>query len=171
MANSLSELKQITTERFEKLQASMRPDLGVHKRIRLRRAGCGDSKSLLHDSIAEYHSKLLLDDYKKRWGTLKRDQALERLRFLTVLHSVVSLDQQDAIRAVERMEKALERVFRGTGAKLLGAVEVEVVNIALLRKIGSLGEDETRKLNVQGAVGWSNAAKLAVPFTRSTLKF
>jgi hypothetical protein len=54
----------------------------------------------------------------------------------------------NANRAVERMESALLRVFKGTGAKLLGAVEVEIVNLALLRKIGSLSEDEARKLNV-----------------------
>jgi hypothetical protein len=135
----------------------MRLNLGVHKRIRLMRAGCGESKSLLHDGIAEHHSKLLLDDYKKRWGNLKRELALEQLRFLTVLHSVVPLNQFDVMRAVKQMESALERVFKGTGAKLLGAVEVEIVNIALLRKIGSHGENETRKLNVLERITVSGA--------------
>lgn len=157
MANSLSELKQTSAERLEKLRAAMRLDLGVHKGTRLKRAGCGESKSLLHDGIAEHHSKLLLDDYKKRWGNLTRDQALERLRFLTVLHSVVPLNQRDVMRAVARMESALERVFKGTGARALGAVEVEIVNIALLRKIGSLSEDETRKLNVLETITGSRA--------------
>jgi hypothetical protein len=157
MANSLSELKQTAAERFEKLQALMRLNLGEHKRIRLRRAGCGESKSLLHDGIANRHSKLLQDDYKKRWGNLTRDLALERLRFLTVLHAVVPLNRRDAIRAVERMEGALERVVKGTGAKVLGAVEVEIVNIALLRKIGSLSEDEVRKLNVLESITASGA--------------
>ena len=157
MAHSLAELKRSSTERFEKLRDLMRLDLGVHKRIRLSRAGCGGSKSLLHDGIAKHHSKLLQDDYKKRWGNLTRDQALERLRFLTVLHSVVPLKQRDVIRAVERMKSALERVFKGTGAKVLGAVEVEIVNIALLRKIGSLGEEEARKLNVLESITASDA--------------
>ena len=157
MANSLAKLKQTSAERFEKLQALMRLNLGEHKRIRLRRAGCGESKSLLHDGIAKHHSKLLQDDYKKLWGNLTREQALERLRFLTVLHSVVPLNQKDVIRAVERMESALKRLFKGTGAKLLGAVEVEIVNIALLRKIGSLGEDEARKLNVLESITVSGA--------------
>ena len=163
MAQILSELKRNSAERFEKLRALMRHDLGVHKRVRLRRSGCGESRSLLHDGIAKYHSKLLQDDYKKRWGNLTRDLALERLRFLTVLHSVVPLNQRDVIRAVERMENALERVFRGTGVKILGAVEVEIVNIALLRKIGSLGEDETRKLNVLESItagGDDNESKI-----------
>ena len=164
MANTLSELKQTSSERFERLRSLMRLDLGVHKRIRLRRAGCGESKSLLHDSVADRHSKLLQDDFEKRWGHLTRDLALERLRFLTALHSVVPLNQRDVIRAVERMESALQGVFKGTGAKLLGAVEVEVVNIALLRKIGSLSEDETRKLNVLESItvaGADNGSKIA----------
>jgi hypothetical protein len=157
MSYFLSELKRTSVERFEKLRALMRPDLGVHKRIRLRRAGCGESKSLLHDSDAKHHSTMLQDDYKKRWGNLTRDQALERLRFLTVLHSVVSLNQRDVLRAADRMESGLERIFKGTGAKLLGAVEVEIVNIALLRKIGSLSEDEARKLNVLETITGSRA--------------
>ena len=163
MAHSLTELKRTSAERLENLQALMRLNLGEHKRIRLSRAGCGDSKSLLHDNIANRHSKLLQDDYKKRWGNLTREQAHERLRFLTVLHAVVPLNQRDVIRAVERMEGALERVFKGTGAKVFGAVEVEIVNIALLRKIGSLGEDEARKLNVLESItgpGAETASKI-----------
>jgi len=153
MANSPSELKRTSADRLE----NMRPDLGVHKRIRLRRAGCGESKSLLHDSVARHHSKLLQDDYKKRWGHLTRDLALTRLRLLTVLNSIVPLNQRAVIRSVERMERVLERVFKEAGARLLGAVEVEIVNLSLLRKIGSLSEDETRKLNVLESISASDA--------------
>ena len=46
------------------------------------------------------------------------------------------------------METDLRRVFDGSGAWLLGAVEVEIVNIELLRRIGSLNDDEARKLDV-----------------------
>ena len=55
------------------------------------------------------------------------------------------------------MESALERVFKRAGAKVLGAVEVEIVNVALLRKIGSLSEDETRKLKVLESITASGA--------------
>jgi hypothetical protein len=42
------------------------------------------------------------------------------------------------MRAVQDMETALGRVFEGSGTWALGAVEVEIVNVELLRRIGSL---------------------------------
>ena len=91
---------------------------------------------------------MLADDYLRRFGTLSRDEGRERVRFLTVLHSVVRLDKKGVMRAVGRMEATLRRVFDGTHAWMLGAIEIEIVNIALLRKISTLSKDEARKLNV-----------------------
>lgn len=148
MARSFTELKQTSADRFEKLRSLMRPDLGAHKSTRLKLAGCGELKTLLHDEIAKRHAKMLQGDYEKLWGKLTRDIALKRLRFLTFLHSVAPLYQRDIIRAIGGMESALLRVFKGSETKVLGAIEVEIVNIALLRKIGSQNDDEKRKLNV-----------------------
>jgi hypothetical protein len=58
------------------------------------------------------------------------------------------LDKDAVMRAVEEMETALSRVFDGSETWLLGAVEVEIVNVGLLRRIGTGGDDEARKLNV-----------------------
>jgi len=81
--------------------------------------GCGNSKTLLHNDVAANHGKMLAADYKNRWSKLSRDAA--RLRFVTVLHSVV-----------------LRRVFEGSGTWMLGAVEIEIVNIELLRRVSAL---------------------------------
>jgi hypothetical protein len=148
MARTFKELKREAPEQLEKLRERMRFNLGSHKRTRLSRAGCGEPKTLLHDGVAKLHASMLRDDYKERLGKLKRDAAHEQLRFLTVLHSVARLDKRDVMRAIRNMEAALTRVFRGSGAWALGAVEVEIVNIALLRRIGALSDDESRKLNV-----------------------
>jgi hypothetical protein len=83
-----------------------------------------------------------------RFEKLAPGEAEERLRFLTVLHSVVALDKDAVMRAVQEMETALSRVFEGSDTWVLGAVEVEIVNVGLLRRIGSLSGDEARKLNV-----------------------
>jgi hypothetical protein len=148
MARTFEELRRGSARDFERLRAIIRPNLGSHKRTRLRRAGCGESETLLHDEVAKRHADMLREDYRKRLERLTRSEAQDRLRFLTVLHSVVRLDRKAVMRAVGGMEAALRRVFDGSGAWALGAVEVEVVNIALLRRIGSLSDDEARKLNV-----------------------
>lgn len=145
---SFAQLKRNSVRNFENLRAIMRLDLGTHKRTRLRRAGCGNSKTLLHNDVAANHGKMLAADYKNRWSKLSRDAAYARLRFLTVLHSVVRLEKTSVLRAVERMETALLRVFEGSGTWMLGAVEIEIVNIELLRRVSALSEDEARKLDV-----------------------
>ena len=148
MVDSFQRLKRNRAEDFEKLRALTRPNLGTQKNTRLRRAGCGASGTLLHRNVAAQHGELLAEDYVKRLGKLKRAEAYERLRFLTVLHSVVPLDKRKVFRAIQQMEVSLGRVFDGSGVWMLGAVEVEIVSIALLRRKGSLGNDEARKLNV-----------------------
>jgi hypothetical protein len=159
MARSFQELKRTSAERFERLQSLIRPNLGSHRRTRLR--VCGESGSLLHKGVAQHHGTLLFEDYQKKLGGLVRDEAQERLRFLTVLHSVTSLNKKDVMRAVVNMEAALHRCFDGSGAWLLGAVEIEVVNVALLRRIGSLKKDETRKLDVLERLADRNAIDTA----------
>ena len=148
MAPTLKELRRNAARDFDRLRATVRPNLGSHKRTRLKRAGCGSPNTLLHNHVAVSHGRMLADDYRKHLGSVSRDEAQDRLRFLTVLHSVTRLDKGSVMRAVTRMETALNRVFEGSGIWLLGAVEVEIVNIALLRRIKATGDNEARKLNV-----------------------
>jgi hypothetical protein len=148
MAKTFEELKLEGGKELARLQAERRLNLGSHKRTRLKRAGCGESGTLLHDEVAERHANTLRDEYMNRFEQLARGEADERLRFLTVLHSVVGLDKKAVMRAIEGMEAALGRVFDGSDTWALGAVEVEIVNVELLRRIGAGSDDEARKLKV-----------------------
>ena len=56
------------------------------------------------------------------------------------------------------METALADIFADSGAWLLGAVEVEIVNLALLRRIGAKKDAEARKLNVLQRLYETNAS-------------
>jgi hypothetical protein len=159
---SFAEYKRNSAQRFEKLRGLMRFNLGTHKRTRLRRAGCGDTTTLLHNDVAAEHGGMFAEDCLRHLGKRPRDEAIERLRFLTVLHSVERLEKKPAMQAVERMETALRRVFDGSGAWMLGAVEIEIVNIDLLQKISALTEDEARKLNVLRRLGEASSSNSAL---------
>ena len=148
MAELFEKLKRNATQDFEKILALTRPNLGTQKSTRLKRAGCGSSETLLHRNVAKDHGEMLGDDYVKRLGKLTWNDAHERLRFLTVLHSVVDLQKKSVLRAIKQMETALSRSFDGSRVWMLGSSEVEIVNIALLKRIGSAGEAEARKLKV-----------------------
>lgn len=148
MARSFKELKRNAAEDFEKLRALTRPNLGTQKNTRLRRAGCGSSGTLLHRNVASRHGEMLAADYVKRFGKLKRNEAYDRLRFLTVLHSVAGLEKRSVGRSVKRLETSLSRIIESSGVWMLGAVEVEIVNFGLLKRKSVLFDDEARKLNV-----------------------
>lgn len=157
MARSFAELKRSSPQQLERLRSLIRPNLGSHKRIKLRSAGCEGSGSLLHNDVAKRHGELLSNDLLKKSKLLTKEEALDRLRFLTVLHSVSPLNKKNVTQSVGKMEAALRRSFEGSGTWLLGAVELEIVNIALLRRIGSLKEDEARKLNVLERISCDDA--------------
>jgi hypothetical protein len=147
ISDSLLRLKQTAKERLAFIRSLIRPDLGSHNRITLRRAGCESSGSLLHSSVADQHSKLLSRDFHNRFQEVPFvDQG--QLRFLTLLHSVTALDKDAALRAVARMDHCIHIALEETGAWCLGAIEVEIVSLAMLRRIRSLKDDESRKLNV-----------------------
>ena len=170
MAQTLIELRQNSAQQFEHLRSITRPNLGTHKRTRLKRAGRGSSETLLNDKVAASHGKMLADDYKKRFKAMTSNEADERLRFLTVLHSTIRLDKNHVIRSIEQMEAALVDTLAGSGAWLLGAVEVEIVNIALLRKIGAKKDDEARKLNVLQKLSEPNASAESInPYDKGVL--
>jgi hypothetical protein len=110
MAKTFEELMHGRGKGLARLQAETRLNLGSHKRTRLKRAGRGDSKTLLHKKVADRHSEMLRDEYMERFERLTPGEAGERLRFLTVLHTVVALDRDAVMRAVQGMETALREV-------------------------------------------------------------
>jgi hypothetical protein len=120
----------------------------------LQRAGCGNSGSLLHDDVSAQHAKLLFDDYKNRFS----EKASDQLRFMTILHSVTSPTLESVIDAASRMEREINRAMGQVGVACLGAAEIEVINLRLLKKIDSLSDNEARKLNVlQNISDWPDS--------------
>lgn len=144
MADSIEKRKLSATQRLEQLQSLVRPDLGSHKRIKLQRAGCGDSGSLLHDVVSAQHGALLLESFNHRFSRTVQDQ----LRFLTVLHSLTYPTLESVMDAIFEMETRLRQALTEIRCSCIGAVEVEIVNLALLRRMSSLSDNEARKLNV-----------------------
>ena len=96
MRDTFKAMKESSRKRFEELRSIMRPDLGSHKRIKLTRAGCADFGSLLHNNVANAHSALLRQDFRDRYEQVPPNDQ-EHLRFVTILHSVTSLDSDNAI--------------------------------------------------------------------------
>ena len=145
---TFEELKNDHRETFQRLQGLNRPDVGVHKKTKLKVLGQRSRSTLLDDSVRATHAARLLKQFLGRWGGLERDEALERLRLVTVLDSVVPLDVDQCLQAVTgmraRLKDACERV---RGIEVIGAVEIEVVNLKKMRQLRSEA-DEARKLNV-----------------------
>lgn len=147
ISDTFKAMKESGLKRLEAIRSIMRPDLGSHKRTKLARAGCIGSGSLLHNDVAHAHSALLRQDFRDRYEKIRSNRQ-DHLRFVTILHSVTGLDKDNAVQAASEMESCITGVFCGTGATCLGAIEFEVVNLAMLRRIGSKKDDETRKLDV-----------------------
>jgi hypothetical protein len=138
-------LKETAAERFAYLKSLVRPDLGSHKKTRLIQAGCCDSGSILHGKVSEEHAALLTNDFHRIFGQSDNQSSL---RFVTFLHTVVPVDTKRAIDAVTEMEGEIHRLLASDGLRFLGAVEVEVVNLDLMRRINASKGDQARKLKV-----------------------
>lgn len=145
ISKHLQKLKETPVERLASLQSITRPDLGTHKKTRLSQAGCHESVSILHDSVSSQHAALLTDDFRQVFGQ-SEDQS--NLRFVTILHSVVPIDAGRTSASVAEMESEIHRQLASTGVHLLGAVEVEVVNLDLMRRIKASTGGQARKLTV-----------------------
>lgn len=146
-SDTFKAMKESGSKRLEALRSIMRPDLGSHKKTKLIRAGCAGSGSLLHSDVANAHSISLRQDFRDRYENVPPEDQ-DHLRFVTILHSVTRLDSDQVIQAAYEMDDCITGAFSGTGATCLGAIEFEIVNLAMLRRIGSLKDDETRKLDV-----------------------
>jgi hypothetical protein len=139
--------KSKSGELFESYASHMRYNLGTHKKTRLKKAGLELSGSLLHDRIAKEHGEKLfkeLHDYSKNRGKA----ADSRLRFMTVLHSVVEPEVATVEAAVEQFTATYKEILGSLGLWSLGAIELEMVNFDILERISQARNDEARKLNV-----------------------
>lgn len=132
---------------YRELGLGSRYALGQHKKTRLKLAGVGDSRTLLHNDVAERHSRLLADELKAKAKKLGRD-ANKRLKFVTILEATVDPTIEAVAAAVERLEASYSVVFGDIGLWSRGAIELEIVNLSILERISRQSDNEARKLNV-----------------------
>ncbi|MCX8483141.1 MAG: hypothetical protein ORN50_06130, partial [Crocinitomicaceae bacterium] len=134
---------------------------GSHNKVRLNKALASLGKyelqdtTLLSPSVHDVHSKKLADRFLKRvvhYKNLgyKNTSAIEKFRFLTLLHSVEIMDVQRTIQTIKKFQSQLQNTIESSkGIWCLGAVEVEVINIEMMRMIHEdQTESEARKLSV-----------------------
>jgi hypothetical protein len=146
------EIKASRAQVFSGLRDQMQPAYGMYRQNRLKKAGGKASKTLLQPSVAESHAARLESRFQNAFGRLTNAEANDRLRFLTVLHGAVIMDKAMIDRSVTDMEKALIRAIRKNdntnGVKVIGAIEIELINMDLLREIEQQTKKEKRKLAV-----------------------
>lgn len=157
MALTFKEMKNKSGsgETLETLASAMRYNLGVHKRTRLNKAGVGDSRSLLHDYISEKHALKLYGELNARGQLLGKD-ADQRLRFMTVLQELTDATIEDVEQAVVHLEAIFKSMLGSMKLWSRGAIELEMVNLDILDRIGKARNDEQRKMNVLLGL-WSKA--------------
>ncbi|ULO25084.1 hypothetical protein [Methylocystis sp. SB2] len=154
MANDFHELREqaLSGELFELIKTAIknafRFDLGTHKRTRLKQAGVAGSGSLLHGEVAKAHAATLAGELRKRAKRVGPEEANDRFRFMTVLQAVVEPDTEKVREAVEAMERDFNYTVGQMGVWSRGAIELEMVNLTILKKISELNDSEARKLKV-----------------------
>ncbi len=154
MTNGFHELREqaLSGELFELIKTAVknafRFDLGTHKKTRLKQAGVAGSGSLLHGEVAKTHAAMLAGELRKRANRDALVDANDRFRFMTVLQAVVEPDIEKVREAVEAMESDFKYTVGQMGLWSRGAIELEMVNLTILKKIDGLSDSEARKLNV-----------------------
>jgi len=135
---------------------------GTHKETRLDRA-VGPKlakRTILDKDTHTQHQDKLFTRFQKAWNGLTEQQARERLRFVTILHTVCAVETKAILHAVEEMEEqlrsALSKEIDQIG--ILGVSEVEIVNLGLYGEKNT--KDELRK--GQGVRALAQAAGLEI---------
>ena len=137
----------LSGELFTDTLNAIRFNLGTHKKTRLKNAGLARSSSLLHDDVSKKHAESLAAELTKRAKRVGRT-ANERFRLMTALGAVVDPNEDEVREAVEAMEANFNWTVGQTYPWSRGAIELEMVNLTILKKISTLSENEARKLNV-----------------------
>lgn len=149
MAQTFKEMKRKSRSgvTLEHLASALRYNLGSHKRTRLKKAGVGNSQSLLHDDVSKKHADKLFDELNKRAKLLGRS-ADQRLRFMTVLQELADPTIEDVEKAVCELEDIFKSMLGSLKLWSRGTIELEMVNLDILDRIGKARDDEQRKMNV-----------------------
>jgi hypothetical protein len=149
MAQTFKEMKQksCSGETLEQLASAMRYNLGSHKRTRLKKAGAGNSRSLLHDDVSKKHAEKLFEELNTRAKLLWRS-ADQRLRFMTVLQELTNPRIEDVETAVVQLETIFKSMLGSLRLWSRGTIELEMVNLDILERVGKARDDEQRKMHV-----------------------
>lgn len=163
MSSSFKRLKARSKsgEALEFLRSVIRYDLGTHKRTRLRQAGVLKAVSLLWDSVSKEHARRLTTELQARARKVGRS-ASKRFRFLTILHSVDNVDIADVRVSVRSMETRYRKVLSKLQLWSRGTIELEIVNLTILRQIAGSTDGEARKLNVLSGLTVANELRKAL---------
>lgn len=151
---SLALKEEVKTSRFL---------VGSHNKVRLNKAlalaGRLDlaETTLLTPAVHKVHADRLAERYLRKWQSVRAvchntDQARARFRFLTLLDCIEVPDPAIAIQTIVAFKEALSAAAQDSvGIWLLGAVEVEVVSLEMMRenkKLITTAPGEMRKLEV-----------------------
>jgi hypothetical protein len=129
------------------LHLGKRFNLGSHKKTRLKKAGVANSRSLLHDDVSKKHADKLFEELNRRAKLLGRS-ADQRLRFMTVLQELTDPTIEDVEQAVNQLETISKSMLGSLKLWSRGTIELEMVNLDILDRIGKARDDEQRKMNV-----------------------
>lgn len=171
--------KEIMLEQLRTEALASKHIIGSHNKNRLVKALAAGrrldlvDRTLLSSSVHKSHSSRLCERFESRWVKIRNkaladwkktkhlakskkptdaEIASNQLRFLTIVDSVCPVSASDAIRLVKKLkEKIQQTVNKSVGIWCLGVVEVEAIEIDLMRKIKNADQTtatETRKLDV-----------------------
>jgi hypothetical protein len=132
MNDNFEQLKEHRKADFNELRHSIRFNVKTHRKTKLKQAGCSNAK----------HSNRLFNEYIR----LFNDQ--RQLRYLTLLHEVTELETDTVLRSCDEMRTALIEQCKENKVRALGVIEIELVNLTLLKRIDAQTDVEKRKLRV-----------------------
>lgn len=91
------------------------------------------------DKQFKKNASRIINDKNLRTVKLNQDRKLSissRIRFMTLLHEVVPVDQEEILTSIERLERQIREAFVGQlpSVRIVGAIELEFLNLELLKK-------------------------------------
>lgn len=136
LSKAFTKLKRNRKADFERLRRILGFDLGTQKRTRLTRSLQRACTTLLDAKVSASYAGKLEAAMHRHWRPERRtkDEEQERLRFLTVLDSVVPLDVGDVVHAGQKLARRIQAALEAQGVWCIGVIEIELVNRARLQQ-------------------------------------
>jgi hypothetical protein len=140
-------------QELDRLRSHIGHNLNTHKKKKLAKTERGRF-TLLAKDVQKDHAKRLTALFEDKWGGFSKPEEQRRLRFVTILHDTTPCNVEDIQASISEMRERLEvTLSRVKGIHFVGAVEVEIVNLPVLRQIANRDdENEHRKLAVLEAM-------------------